>query len=170
MNKLIDDALAMMARVGIPEQHARKKLEIAIFAVMMEEMQSAIQSSGATIGGVTIRSSGQVAATPPPPPPPEPVGKTWKGTGRAVVNEAGERVEIGTWINPAGDIEAARLTKETGVPHIVDPNTGDVTRAGGGAVEISPPKILDPGVAVVDPVALAGIADIRPTTTVKSWK
>jgi hypothetical protein len=42
-----------------------------------------------------------------------------------------ERKELGSWSNPAGDVEAARLTKETGTMHLVDPRTGDIISMGG---------------------------------------
>jgi hypothetical protein len=176
MEKLINDALSMMARVGVAEAEARKKIEIAIFAVMLEEMQKAIQGPTTRDGYTINRSLPQirlgepeaVIATPVTVERPSLAGKTWKGTGRAVLNEKGDRIEIGTWINPAGDVEAMRLTRETGVPHIVDPNTGDVVRAGGGAVEIEPPKMPDPGTVVPDPYAI--IQDVRPQLGAKNWK
>lgn len=181
MEKLINDAVAMMARVGISEERARKKLEIAIFAVMLEEMQAVIQGPTinrslpqVTLGGdgptmlvpTTVDKSDPIAASATLAP----AGKSWRGTGRAVVGANGDRVEIGTWINPAGDIEAARLTKETGIPHVVDPNTGDVVKVGGGAIEIAPPKLADPGTVVPDPLAMSGVADVRPEVGTKSWK
>lgn len=80
---------------------------------------------------------------------PATTGKHFKGTGRFAQNGEGEMVEIGTWLNPAGDVEAGRLTRETGVPHAVDPRTGEVVRAGGGTVEIAPPVLADPGTTVI---------------------
>lgn len=94
------------------------------------------------------------------PPLAELDGKVWKGTGRRAQGADGELVELGTWVNPSGDILAARLTRETGVPHAVDPRSGDVVRAGGGQVEIAPTVVTDPGTIVADPYAV--IKDDRP--------
>lgn len=58
------------------------------------------------------------------------VGKTWKGSGRFYM-DGDDRKELGSWSNPAGDVEAARLTKETGTMHLVDPRTGEIISMGG---------------------------------------
>lgn len=63
-------------------------------------------------------------------------GITLRRTGKFAVDPAtGEKREIVTYLNPAGDIEAARLTRETGTQHIVDPNSGKVISLGGMDIE-----------------------------------
>lgn len=60
--------------------------------------------------------------------------KFFRGTGRKIMVN-GISTELGTWMNPDGEIEAQRLTKETGIQHIVDPNSGDVISF--GSVDVS---------------------------------
>lgn len=90
-------------------------------------------------------------------------GKTWRGTGKMAATADGQLAEIGTWINPAGEVEAVRLTKATGIPHSVDPRTGEIVKAGGGTVDVAAAPALIPDQKPVEfnPDALVQF-DVRP--------
>jgi len=62
----------------------------------------------------------------PGPRPAQPSGAVFRSSGKKAVGANGEAVELGTWINPRGEEEAAKLTKMTGVIHYVDPKDGEV--------------------------------------------
>lgn len=81
-------------------------------------------------------------------------GKVWKGTNRFYM-DGDERKELGSWTNPAGDIEAARLTKETGTMHLVDPRTGDVISMGGDIIA-DKASTAEMAIATGSPETIAG--------------
>jgi hypothetical protein len=92
-----------------------------------------IKDSGARSAGpavATVRSVVPVAT-----PTANMSSKFFRGTGKYVAEANGARVEIGTWLNPEGEIEAQRLTRVTGVQHYVDPRTGNVESIGGAAAD-----------------------------------
>jgi hypothetical protein len=66
----------------------------------------------------------------PPPGVQErrPVGRN--GAAVNMYDAEGKIVHKVTYVNPRGDVIAARMTKLTGVPHFVDPTTGKVDSLG----------------------------------------
>lgn len=125
---MIADAVRMMSYVGIEQEAAHKKIGDAILAVMLQEVSLGVRISAPVAARPTLAADPIVTGAAPIVTPP---GKYFKGTGRYAPGEDGQAREIGTWANPAGDIEAARLSKETGILHIVDPKTGDVVSMAG---------------------------------------
>lgn len=122
LNAFIADTVRMMGYAGIEESVAYDKIRAATMTVMIAEMQGALGSTGKVIGTIKLITPEVVDPIVAPA-----ATKTFKGTGKFFTDpKTNQQRELGTWINPAGDIEAARLTRETGVIHIVDPNTGDV--------------------------------------------
>ena len=107
----------------------------------------------------------QVASWAEPEPAVNQANLVKKTTGKMAVDpETGERRELKTIINPQGDIEAARLTKETGELHIVDPLSGTIVNT-----NIGVPRLPDGGVLERDPSAIMpkGGGDIRPQVSLE---
>jgi hypothetical protein len=134
LNTLINDAVRMMGYAGISEEDAHEKIRAAVLDVMLTEIARVNEPRRSSWSSVdmppradparaALASDPIVTAAPAIVTPP---GKYFKGSGRKVPGPEGTLIELGTWVNPAGDIEAQRLTKETGVLHLVDPNTGEV--------------------------------------------
>ena len=80
-----------------------------------------------------------------------------KDSGKRAVGENGETVAITSIVDPSADREAARLTKETGFMHIVNPKTGKVESTQFAVA----PQLPGGGELVVDPNAPI-IPDERP--------
>jgi hypothetical protein len=96
-------------------------------------------------------------------PPVDPARLVKKTTGKMATDpETGERREVKTIINPQGDLEAARMTKETGELHIVDPLSGAIVNT-----SIGVPRLPDGGTLERDPMAImpVGGGDIRPNVS-----
>lgn len=134
--ELISDIKRMLGRMGMDTITIDQRIKDALMGVLAE--------------GLGARVSAPVQHYPtirlPPTDPQNPLngptvvvrpelpasqgGKFFRGTGKYAMDDKGERVEIGTWMNPAGESDAARLTKETGVMHFVNAKTGDVESVG----------------------------------------
>lgn len=131
---LISDVQRMLGRLGVPVEEAQKRISDAIMGVLagalrpdprtvwpIEPVPTSTESRGS---GIRVSQIAPMSLATPPS------GATFRGTGKKAVGVNGEAVEIGTWVNPGGEDEAARLTKKTGVIHYVDPKDGQVKSLG----------------------------------------
>ena len=159
IQELISDIRRMLGRMGMDAATIEKRINDALMGVLAEGIgakstrfeqarQTVLAALKAPAPEVLMMPASTVAAS----------GRYWKGTGRYAQDEDGKPVEIGTWMNPAGEIEAQRLTRETGVQHFVNPKTGEVEAVGGAAVEKmaqAAPVVVSQYVPVIAPVGEA---------------
>ena len=68
-----------------------------------------------------------------------------RSTGKMATGPDGNPVELATYYSPTRDAEAQRLTKLTGVPLVVDVNSGEIVSAG-GVIDNSPVSTAPVGV------------------------
>lgn len=161
IQELISDIRRMLGRMGMDLATIEKRINDALMGVLAEGIGA--QPVAATVH-TPVAQTQVIRAMESLPPIAivgavgKAVGKYWKGTGRYAQNEDGKPVEIGTWMNPAGEIEAQVLTRETGVQHFVNPKTGNVEAVGGAAVEKmaqAAPVVVSQYVPVIAPVGEA---------------
>jgi len=133
---LIADVHRMLGRLGVSYEDAQKRVHDAIMGVLASALRpdaSLNPLTGAFRAMVDAESRGSgvsLASAAPAPTGLAPNGAVFRSSGKKAVGANGEAVELGTWINPTGEAEAVRLTKETGVIHYVDPKDGQVKSLG----------------------------------------
>ena len=134
---LIADVHRMLGRLGVSAEDAQKRVHDAIMGVLagaLRDPAAPVVMTGIIAGPVMTstesRGSGVQVAQIAPTTAAASSGATFRSTGKKAVGVNGETVELGTWVNPGGEAEAARLTKETGVIHYVDPKDGQVKSLG----------------------------------------
>jgi len=177
LKELIEDVVRMLGRKNIPEATVLADIKDAVMKVLADgifgpRVNPSITAAVPATPTLPVGNSGDggVPVTPATVPATPAASQRnpsayFKGTGKHVMID-GARVELGTWVDPIGEQQAADLTKKTGVTHYVNPKTGIVeslgalpTAALAAAAEVSAPTA--PPVLVVQAAESGALESIR---------
>lgn len=173
LKELIEDVVRMLGRKNIPEATVLADIKDAVMKVLADgifgpRVNPSITAAVPATPTLPVGNSGGGGSAGEPATPAASQRNPsayFKGTGKHVMID-GARVELGTWVDPIGEQQAADLTKKTGVTHYVNPKTGIVeslgalpTAALAAAAEVSAPTA--PPVLVVQAAESGALESIR---------